>query len=119
MIDLGVFSHDFAKELGFEEPINTEIIRIILKNLIKYKFEERFHTNFDECAFVAVDDDGEMLFFGKPSRWYSTDENNIFGDNFWLPDFEAGGHVIGIPAGTIEKIIGRKLTWDDEPVKIS
>ena len=24
-----------------------------------------------------------------------------------------------LPNGTIEKIIGRKLTWDDEPVKIN
>ena len=25
---------------------------------------------------------------------------------------------IDMPSGTIEKIIGRKLTWDDEPVEI-
>ena len=38
---------------------------------------------------------------------------NIF-EGYWY----CCSQIIALPKGTIEKIIGRKLTWDDAPVKI-
>jgi hypothetical protein len=56
--------------------------------------------------FVAVDDNGdETLFDLKPER----------GKNGgWIPK---SGYC-PLPDGSIEEIIGRKLTWDDDPVKV-
>ena len=39
--------------------------------------------------------------------WQATDENNCFDDNC----------RIELPDGTIKKLIGKKLTWNDEPFK--
>lgn len=61
-------------------------------------------------AYVAVDEGGREAFFNlPPSRVYNDDEG------FW-----AGGRVyVDVPKGSIEKLIGRKLTWDDEPVELT
>lgn len=67
-------------------------------------------------AWVAVDKDGEEYIFGgyKPTR-----ED----DYMWYPEQDRYGDLIGdyvsIPSGSIEKLIGRVLTWDDEPVELS
>mgnify|MGYP001713483096 CR=1 FL=1 len=29
-----------------------------------------------------------------------------------------GGHYVILPTGSIQKLIGRKLTWSDEPVEL-
>ena len=56
-------------------------------------------------SFVAVDKDGsEWVFEINPTRrkdveWYS---------NLWF---------IELPQGSIDKLIGRRMTWDDEPVE--
>ena len=61
-------------------------------------------------AWLAVDKDGtETIFNLKPSK------------NDWRSSWENGkpyGNRINLTKGTIEKFIGKKLTWDDEPVEI-
>ena len=72
-------------------------------------------------AWVAVNKYGlEQMFRNRPMKFRS----------FWV-DYQEIGKIsevlkrdfdedcsIDMPSGTIEKIIGRKLTWDDEPVEI-
>ena len=63
-------------------------------------------------AWVAVDKNGtEAVFSGKPER-YSYD--NIGG--IW---YDFYGKDVRLPSGSIEKLIGRKLTWEDEPVELT
>lgn len=58
-------------------------------------------------AWLAVDEDGsEYIYDEEPSRY----------NEFWDPALMT--FYTGLPKGTIEKIIGKKLTWDDEPVEI-
>ena len=60
-------------------------------------------------AWVAVDlNDGEYIFEYEPRRDF---KYSCF-LSYDMDDY------IDLPQGTIEKIIGRKLTWDDEPVEI-
>ena len=59
-------------------------------------------------AWVAVDKDG--------SEWVYNDEpikdrdSNVYLEPFW--------GSVELPSGSIEKLIGRKLTWEDEPVEL-
>ena len=58
--------------------------------------------------WLAVDKDKEEVIFDtkpfrEPSWWASVDDD---------------GARIYAPFGSIEKLIGRKLTWSDEPVEI-
>lgn len=58
-------------------------------------------------AWVAVDkDNSEYIYKEKPIRRYTGE--------YWYNDY---GYV-QIPYGSIERLIGRTLTWDDEPVEI-
>ncbi len=60
-------------------------------------------------AYVTVDKDGkENIFSDKPTRY--TEE----WDYPWVEDIEK----VGIPQGSIEKLIGHKLSWQDEPVEL-
>ena len=59
-------------------------------------------------AWLAVDENGdENIFDIKPDRAWS--KWDIPTNHSWW---------IELPKGTIEKIIGRKLTWKDNPVEI-
>lgn len=59
-------------------------------------------------AWVAVDKDGsESIYGNKPYRE----------DIWWIMDNEYDPMVY-LPQGTIKKLIGRELTWDDEPVEL-
>lgn len=64
-------------------------------------------------AYLCVDKDGtNVVFPEKPSRdrrcwaYYTTIEGELF-------DFR-----IDLPKGSIERLIGRQLRWEDEPVLI-
>ena len=58
-------------------------------------------------AGVAVHKYGdEVIFDFEPYRW------NVF---VWV---EGRGDDIYLPKGTIKKLIGRDLTWSDEPVEL-
>lgn len=57
-------------------------------------------------AYLAVDKDGtEVIFSGEPQRGYNNKWNNRFSN-------------VELPNGFIEKLIGRKLTWEDDPVEL-
>lgn len=61
-------------------------------------------------AWLAVDKDGtENIYDIEPIRDLCVDRWEIATEHSWW---------IGLPKGTIEKIIGRTLTWQDVPVKI-
>ena len=58
-------------------------------------------------AWVAVDKNGnEVIFEFEPYRC---------SDFFWMEDTD---DYIDLPKGTIKKLIGRDLTWSDEPVEL-
>ena len=58
-------------------------------------------------AYVAVDKDGTNVIYGdKPKRK----------DSHWL--WLCGEETVYLPKGSIEKLIGKKLTWEDEPVEL-
>ena len=62
-------------------------------------------------AWLVVDGDGtEIIFDVKPKR---SKEGKIW----QLPSRYSLRSVIYLKKSTIEKIIGRKMTWDDEPIK--
>ncbi len=66
-------------------------------------------------AFVAVDKDGSENLFDqvKPYRDRSL--------GCWFPYYDKDGEThpwIELPKGSIRKLIGRELTWLDEPVEL-
>jgi hypothetical protein len=63
-------------------------------------------------SYLAVDEDGEEgLFDPKPIRGYD-------GLGFWYTCKQGNYVEEFLPIGSIEKLIGRKLTWKDEPVNL-
>lgn len=59
-------------------------------------------------AWLAVDSDGtEIAFSHRPKRT----------EIKYIPLYYYSMWVV-LPQGSIEKLIGRKLTWKDEPVEI-
>lgn len=61
-------------------------------------------------AWVAVTKQGrEFISMCKPIR--VTDENNYYGWKDTLIE-------ISLHSGSIKKLIGRELTWNDEPVEL-
>lgn len=68
-------------------------------------------------AWLAVNYYGqrEFIFEYRPNSVYYTENGNKVRD--W--DYEDEDNVvIELPKGTIKKIIGRGLSWEDEPVEI-
>jgi len=60
-------------------------------------------------AYVAVDSGGdEYIYSSKPIR---NREYQVWGIVFDSQNIE-------LVKGSIEKLIGRKLTWEDEPVEL-
>lgn len=60
-------------------------------------------------AWVAVENGGyEVIFDIKPTR------NEYL--HVWHVDIY--NNAILVPKGSIKKLIGRELTWDDEPVEL-
>ena len=61
-------------------------------------------------AYLAVDADGtEVVFSERPKRFRSV----------WVSQEKALiDKYIELPRGSIAKLIGRELTWEDEPVMI-
>ena len=56
-------------------------------------------------AWVCVDEDGDELI---------TDQKPIKTGYVWVSDKD----IVYLPKGSIKKLIGRKLTWADEPVEL-
>ena len=58
-------------------------------------------------AWLAVHKNGvEFVFDFEPERW---------NDSYWVVDY---GDDVHLPKGSIKKLIGRDLTWEDEPVEL-
>ena len=59
--------------------------------------------------WVATDKGGrEYIYYYKPVRLF----------NYWAASRHAYRQYCILPKGTIERIIGYKLTWEDEAVKL-
>lgn len=66
-------------------------------------------------VYLAVDKDGtEVIFDDKPVRGTNNIKDNC---NQWALNSVTSNYIV-LPKGSIEKLIDRTLTWDDEPVKI-
>lgn len=64
-------------------------------------------------AYVACDKDGtEWVYEDKPTR-ESNSDCHFCNNNIWSA-FEQ----IELPKGSIRKLIGKDLTWEDEPVEL-
>jgi hypothetical protein len=59
-------------------------------------------------AWIIIDELGERVVDLRPIKDY---EHKVWKIN----DF---AQCVYLPKGSIEKLIGRELTWDDEPVEI-
>lgn len=63
-------------------------------------------------AYIARDKNKKLYIFeDKPERE----------DNEWIPhytDSYTSGPCIELPLNTDEKLIGKHITWDDEPVEV-
>lgn len=58
-------------------------------------------------AWVAVDKDGgECIFLIRPTRAKAVWSNN-------------NERYVELPFGTIKKLIGKPLVWEDEPVELT
>ncbi len=60
-------------------------------------------------AWVAVDYAGEYISTKKPFR-------DLFNTGYY--GFHSNSERIKLPKGSIEKLIGKKLTWEDNPVEL-
>ncbi|MDE7431493.1 MAG: hypothetical protein K2N34_06235 [Lachnospiraceae bacterium] len=76
--------------------------------------EKTFSRKENDMAYLAVDADGTEWIFDKkkPTR-------NDYPE-FWLAGRFNGAsdYYVQLPHGSIAKLIGRELTWNDEPVEI-
>ena len=71
------------------------------------------------CVCVGYSGE-ELVFVNKPHRRISKnefyfDENDIY-KHEWIDDKYCG--CINLPKSSIKKLIGRELSWDDEPVEL-
>ena len=65
-------------------------------------------------AWLAVDKDGkETIFEELPRRTKVYWEPATFGEGEWM-EFT---HYVILPKGSIYKLIGKELTWEDEPIE--
>ena len=67
-------------------------------------------------AWLACDKDGTEFIYEqcKPLRYER--------DKYWIVGYDDYGHshpCIELPKGSIAKLIGRELTWSDEPVELT
>lgn len=81
-----------------------------MSELSKWLDNLRIELTTKTTVWLAVDNEGtEVIFQSKPKR------GRFF--NLWIPKEDREGFSITVPQGTIKKLIGRDLTWDDEPVE--
>jgi hypothetical protein len=65
-------------------------------------------------AYLCVDEDGqEMIFDNKPYR----DTSSVGG--YWNRYKEGDFCNVDLPKGAIKKLIGKDLTWEDEPYEFT
>lgn len=64
-------------------------------------------------AWVAVNKDGTEL-IGEDEYWFKRVDRR----GRWFPSDDFATPIFELPRGSIEKLIGRKLTWNDEPIEL-
>ena len=92
----------------------------------------------NECWLCVNADGTEIIRNRKPKRYFGTEKereterlsyDDFYKKNIWISDYD---HISNddfpvrgmrttfliLPSGTIEKILGHPLTWDDDAVKI-
>ena len=81
-----------------------------MSELSKWLDNLRIELTTKKTVWLAVDNEGtEIIFQSKPKR------GSFF--NLWIPKEDREGFSITVHKGTIKKLIGRGLTWNDEPVE--
>lgn len=65
--------------------------------------------------YVAVDEDGTE----NMSNDILVRETTIVGNEGYWTTLQSNSGLITLPVGTIRKLIGRDLTWEDEPVELT
>ena len=63
-------------------------------------------------AYLAVEPNGNELIFSEPPR--RCDEYSTCG---WFCSSNSS-QCVSVPRGTIKKITGKTITWNDEPIKL-
>ena len=63
-------------------------------------------------AYLAVEPNGNELIFSEPPR--RIDEYSTCG---WFCSNNST-QCVNVPRGTIKKITGKSITWEDEPIKL-
>lgn len=62
-------------------------------------------------AYLCVDRSGEYIADNEPTR-------NWFEWIGWQDVYGESCTLISLPKGTIKKLIGREMTWEDEPIEL-
>ena len=65
-------------------------------------------------VWVAKDYIGEWIFNCKPDMW----SGDCIEHNYWLPQDIRGAYGFQLQKGSIKKLIGKELSWKDEPVEL-
>ena len=106
----------------------NKICKLFCKNMNKTIVWVAVDSNGDER--ISSNSKGFQRFIynedKKDQKVQSWDDSNKYTYDHWieyhedddLSNFGAMPTWIFLPKGSIEKLIGRKLTWEDEPVKI-
>jgi hypothetical protein len=84
------------------------------KTIFDSRMQTELHQSKSGVAWLAVDllNGTESCFSEKPFRF-----TNYKQEKYWsCDDFVS---VITFPHGTIFRLIGRELTWEDEPVELT
>ena len=63
-------------------------------------------------TYLAVEPNGNELIFSEPPR--RIDEHSTCG---WFCSSNST-QCVNVPRGTIKKITGKTITWEDEPIKL-
>lgn len=63
----------------------------------------------DRTAWIAVDYSGEFISDKKPFR-------DPFNVGYYC--FVSDANVVRLPKGTIKKLTGRDLNWEDKPIEL-
>ena len=71
-----------------------------------------------EKTWVAVDGHGdERIFNEKPRRSFpNLDLEVLWGQRWEVSSICGGNYGVRLPKGTIKKLIGKELTFSDDPV---
>lgn len=74
-----------------------------------------------EESWVCVDGHGdERIFLGKPHKYFPNIDLKVDWGQRWITDPVDTEYKRGtlLPKGTIKSLIGKEMTYGDEPVKI-